>query len=97
MAAVTSLGYEGRNDEQLWRLDDHEHGDGASGVRGRWTGFNSLFQNLIRVPAMLLGGYLYENVNPVLVFIVPIIVDALVRMPIPATVPETLKEQGQQP
>ena len=63
--------------------------------RGRWTGFNSLFQNLIRVPAMLLGGYLYENVNPVLVFIIPIIVDALVRMPILATVPETLKEQGQ--
>ena len=63
--------------------------------RGRWTGFNSLFQNLIRVPAVLLGGYLYENVNPVLVFIIPIIVDALVRMPILATVPETLKEQGQ--
>lgn len=62
--------------------------------RGRWTGFNSLFQNLIRVPAVLLGGYLYENVNPVLVFIIPIFVDALVRMPILATVPDTLKERN---
>ncbi|MFQ6052783.1 MAG: MFS transporter [Candidatus Bathyarchaeia archaeon] len=59
--------------------------------RGRWMGFNSLFQNLIRVPAMLLGGYLYESVNPVLVFLIPVVVDALVRMPILATVPDTLQ------
>jgi MFS family permease len=62
--------------------------------RGRWTGFNSFFQNLIRVPAMLLGGYLYESVNPALVFLIPIIVDALVRMPILATVPDTLKRRA---
>ena len=60
--------------------------------RGRWTGFNSLFQNAVRVPAMLLGGYLYESVNPVLVFIIPVFIDALVRMPILATVPDTLKQ-----
>lgn len=58
--------------------------------RGRWTGFISLFTNLIRIPAMLLGGYLYESVNPALVFLIPIVVDALVRMPILATIPETL-------
>jgi len=62
--------------------------------RGRWTGFISLLQNLIRVPAMLLGGYLYESVNPALVFIVPIFVDALIRLPILRTIPDTVKIQN---
>jgi MFS family permease len=59
--------------------------------RGRWTGLSSLFQNLMRVPSMLIGGYLYENVNPILVFIIPICVDVLLRMPLLATVPDTLR------
>jgi MFS family permease len=59
--------------------------------RGRWGGFKGLFQNLIRVGAMLLGGYLYESVNPVLVFLIPLVVDLLVRMPVLATVPDTLR------
>ncbi len=61
--------------------------------RGRWTGFVSLFQNLLRVPAILLGGYIYENINPALVFLIPIAVDLLIRMPILTTVPDTLKRQ----
>ena len=62
--------------------------------RGRWTGFISLLQNLIRVPAMLLGGYLYESVNPALVFIIPIFVDALIRLPVLRTIPDTVKIQN---
>jgi len=62
--------------------------------RGRWTGFTSLFQNLLRVPSMLLGGYIYENINPALVFLIPVAIDALVRMPILAAVPETLKRRN---
>jgi MFS family permease len=62
--------------------------------RGRWVGFNSLFQNLIRVPASILGGYLYEEVNPVFVFIIPVLVDALVRLPILFTIPDTLKKKS---
>ena len=61
--------------------------------RGRWTGFVSLFQNLLRVPSILLGGYIYENFNPAIVFIVPLIVDALVRMPLLNTIPDTLKSK----
>jgi MFS family permease len=61
--------------------------------RGRWTGFTAFFQSLMRVPAMILGGYLYESVDPTLVFIIPILVDALLRMPLLATVPETLKNK----
>ena len=60
--------------------------------RGRWMGFNGLLQNSIRVPAALIGGYLYESVNPILVFLIPIIVDVCLRMPILATIPDTLKK-----
>jgi MFS family permease len=60
--------------------------------RGRWIGFIGLIQNFIRVPAMLLGGYLYENVDPRLVFIIPVIVDAFIRMPLLTTIPDTLNE-----
>jgi len=59
--------------------------------RGRWTGFIGLLQNLIRVPAVLLGGYLYESVNPALVFIIPIFVDLLIRIPLLRTIPDTMK------
>ena len=59
--------------------------------RGRWTGFVSLFQNLLRVPSILLGGYIYENINPALVFIIPLLLDALVRMPLLNTIPDPLK------
>jgi MFS family permease len=59
--------------------------------RGRWTGFISLLQNLIRVPTIFLGGYLYESVNPALVFIIPIFIDALIRLPILRTIPDTVK------
>ena len=62
--------------------------------RGRWTWFNSLFQSLLRVPAMLIGGYLYESVNPVLVFLIPILVDSLVRVPILVAIPETLRRSS---
>lgn len=58
--------------------------------RGRWTGFTSLLQNMVRVPAMLLGGYLYESVNPALVFIIPVVVDAFVRLPLLLTIQDTV-------
>ncbi|MCW4037022.1 MAG: MFS transporter, partial [Candidatus Bathyarchaeota archaeon] len=60
--------------------------------RGRWTGFTSLLQNMVRVPAMLLGGYLYESVNPALVFIIPVVVDAFVRLPLLLTIQDTVSK-----
>jgi MFS family permease len=65
--------------------------------RGRWTGFVSLFQNLLRVPSILIGGYIYENIDPNLVFIIPIILDALIRMPLLNTIPDTLKTKQSDP
>ena len=68
-----------------------------SEYRGRWTGFVSLFQNLLRIPSILLGGYIYENFNPAFVFIIPLLVDVLVRMPLLDTIPDTLKRQQPSP
>ena len=65
--------------------------------RGRWTGFVSLFQNLLRVPSILLGGYIYQNIDPALVFILPLLVDILVRMPLLSTIPDTLKSRQPPP
>ena len=65
--------------------------------RGRWTGFVSLFQNLLRVPSILLGGYIYENIDPALVFTIPLLVDVLVRMPLLSTIPDTLKSRQPPP
>jgi len=62
--------------------------------RGRWTGLTGLLQHLTRIPAMLIGGYLYQNLDPRLVFIIPILVDAIIRMPILYTIPETLKDRN---
>lgn len=62
--------------------------------RGRCTGFLSLLSNSIRVPAMLLGGYLYESGNPELVFIIPVLVDLFVRMPMLTRIPETMKKEN---
>jgi MFS family permease len=62
--------------------------------RGRWTGFLSLLSNAIRVPAMLIGGYLYESGYPEIVFIIPVVVDLCVRMPLLTRIPETLKKEN---
>ena len=62
--------------------------------RGRWTGLLSLLSNAIRVPAMLLGGYLYESGYPELVFIIPVLVDLFVRMPMLTRIPETMKKEN---
>ncbi|MHA2394970.1 MAG: MFS transporter, partial [Promethearchaeota archaeon] len=59
--------------------------------RGRWMGLSNTFSALIRIGAPLLGGYLYSSNIPALLFIVPLFVDMLIRIPIlHFWVPETL-------
>ncbi len=46
----------------------------------------------MRIAAPLLGGFLYQSKYPFLIFVVPLIVDMLIRTPILGfKVPETLK------
>jgi MFS family permease len=62
--------------------------------RGRWIGILGFLQNLVRIVAMFFGGYLYETINPNLVFIIPVVIDAFILIPILFTIPDTLKKEN---
>lgn len=65
-----------------------------AGQRGRWLGVTSMFGSLFRIPAPIIGGLLYTSFSPGLLFLVPLLIDLCVRMPIlVAKVPETVKQQ----
>ena len=57
---------------------------------GRWIGIVSLFRGLLSVPAPLLGGLIWEHVGPRYVFFAAIAIDAFLRLPLLASVRETL-------
>jgi MFS family permease len=61
--------------------------------RGRWLGISNTFSALLRVGAPIMGGYLYNSSYPALIFVIPLIVDMVFRIPIlHFMVPETLKQ-----
>jgi MFS family permease len=49
--------------------------------RSRMTALSVGSFNLLAVPSSILGGYLWDNVNPMAPFIVMTIIDGLIRMP----------------
>jgi len=57
---------------------------------GRWRGILGLFNGLASIIAPLTGGYIWENFGPEYVFLIPVAVNLLVRVPLIATIPETL-------
>jgi MFS family permease len=57
---------------------------------GRWIGIVSLFRGLLSIPAPLLGGLIWEHVGPQHVFFAAIAIDAFLRLPLLASVRETL-------
>ncbi|MBN2336509.1 MFS transporter [Candidatus Bathyarchaeota archaeon] len=60
--------------------------------RGRWLGISNTFSALVRIGAPILGGFLYNSSHPSLIFLIPLAVDMLLRIPIlHFMVPETLK------
>ncbi|MFW6115874.1 MAG: MFS transporter [Chloroflexota bacterium] len=58
---------------------------------GKWSGLQGLFRGLVTVPGPILGGLIWEKLGPSYVFLVPVAVDLLLRLPLLATVPETLR------
>jgi len=61
--------------------------------RGRWLGISNTFSDLARVGAPILGGYLYDSSYPAFIFIIPLVVDMVFRIPIlHFMVPETLEQ-----
>jgi len=59
--------------------------------RGRWLGTINTLRSIVRVPAPIIGGLLWTYIDPSIPFILLILVDLLVRMPILFTIPETLR------
>ena len=51
---------------------------------------------LIRIPAPIIGGIIYQSVNPELIFLIPFFLSLLVRIPvIYFKVPETLRKTSE--
>lgn len=63
----------------------------AENKRGRWSGMLMLFRNLVRIPAPIIGGILYQMANPAALFLLPLVIDLVLRLPILITAPETLR------
>ena len=64
-------------------------------VMGVWIGFNRLTTNLISAAAALVSGFIYDYIGPAWVFLFFIALDAIIRMPLLISLPETLnKESG---
>ena len=60
------------------------------GQMGRWSGLLGLFAGVVTVPAPLIGGLIWRGLGPAYVFLIPVAVDLLVKIPLLTTIPETL-------
>lgn len=62
--------------------------------RGRWSGVIEFLRSLFRVPAPLVGGYLWTTVDPSAPFLILVLTDVLLRVPFIASTPETLEARN---
>jgi MFS family permease len=58
---------------------------------GKWSGVLGLFGGLVTVPAPIIGGLIWRELGPMYVFLVPLVVDLFLRIPLLMTIPETLR------
>lgn len=61
--------------------------------RGRWSAVRSLISMISRSPAPFIGGILYTSVAPEAPFLVSILVDLALRVPLIYSTPETLNRE----
>jgi MFS family permease len=61
--------------------------------RGRWMGVREFLRRFFMIPAPLLGGILYTNVSPQAPFLLHMVVDVFVRVPLLMTMPRTLPDR----
>ena len=59
---------------------------------GRWKGLLAFSRGLIGIPAPLISGLLWDNIGPASIFLIPVAVDLCLRLPLLATIPETLNQ-----
>jgi MFS family permease len=60
---------------------------------GRWRGLIGLSTGLVSIPAPIIGGMVWEYMGPEWVLILPILIDAFLRIPLLYTIPETLNHK----
>jgi MFS family permease len=58
--------------------------------QGKWGGLLGFFTGLATIPAPIIGGLVWRELGPMYVFVIPIVLDLFFRVPLLATVPETL-------
>ena len=58
--------------------------------QGRWSGVLGLFKSLVFVVGPLVGGLIWRELGPVYVFVVPVVLDLLIKIPLLTAVSETL-------
>ena len=58
---------------------------------GRWVGLIGLIRGLVSIPSPLLAGLIWEHIGPRYVFIFAVLLDAAVRLPLLASIGETLR------
>lgn len=61
---------------------------------GRWIGVLGLCRGLVSVPGPIIGGMIWNQIGPAYVFLIPIAIDLAIRLPLLATMKETLGSQG---
>ncbi len=57
---------------------------------GKWSGLIGFFRGLVTIPAPVIGGLIWRELGPMYVFVVPLAVDLLLRIPLLTSIPETL-------
>lgn len=61
---------------------------------GRWIGLIGLIRGLVSIPSPLLAGLIWEHIGPPQVFVLAVVLDAAVRLPLLASIGETLRAGG---
>jgi MFS family permease len=61
---------------------------------GRWIGLIGLIRGLVSIPSPLVAGLIWEHIGPQNVFIFAVLLDAAVRLPLLASIGETLRLGG---
>ena len=58
---------------------------------GRWSGLLGLFRGLVTIPVPIIAGGIWRTWGPTYVFLIPLLLDLLIRVPLLSLIPETLK------
>jgi MFS family permease len=61
--------------------------------QGRWSGLLGLFRGLVTIPAPILGGWIWRELGPAYVFVLPLVIDLAIRIPLLISVRETLRQE----